>query len=55
MPIHQRLRDGTLSRDPNTGHWVGGVQDGMKILTVSIDQLNEDERASLRKSLREKI
>jgi len=44
-----------MVRDPNAGHWIGGVQDGMRILGVSFDQLNEDERASLRKSLREKI
>jgi len=55
MPLHVRLRDSTLTRDPNTGHWIGSVQDGLKILDVSFDQLNEEQRAILRTSLREKI
>jgi hypothetical protein len=55
MPLHQRLRDTTITRDPNSGAWIGTVNDGMKIMSVSLDQLNEEQRATLRKSLREKI
>jgi hypothetical protein len=47
MPLHQRLRNTELSRDPNNGHWIGTIHDGLRILEASIDALTDEQRSAL--------
>jgi hypothetical protein len=51
VPLHQRLRDSGLARDPNNGHWIGTIHDGLRILGASIAALTDKQRLALRASM----